>query len=1171
MIFAVFAFSACDGEDDNDDGNGEEDKDDGETDGENGGGNDSGGQTGGFALDKSELSIQLGKSETLNVSGVPSGKTLVWESDNPSVVMVGNFGKVSALGIGEATVTVTVKGTQLSATCKVTVLPIYLTEVTVNKTSLSLNVGKSESLTVTLAPNNATDKRIKWESSDTSVATVINGTVSAKKAGSAVITATAMDGSGKSASCTVTVEELTVTNVSVNKNALNIDVGDSQTLTARVYPTDAVNGTLSWTSSNPGVISVDQSGRVTALKAGSATVTATAGGKSASCTVTASVATISYKANELTTPITLPDADTYKDGIRVIYWQANAAKKMDLGGKQDLSMFDAISFKVYSEKATGNNVHIRFSYADDDKSGTAMAPYFRLPITVDFTGWKEFKVDFKDMKQNYSPNWTRIAYVSFDCSGWDLSPNPNTKLYFGDIKMIKYDYDVTVKGNKTETQYLSAIKTSWKEAYTGKGGTSDAYRSRIRTIESNALKFWKTNSQSYAYTFNGTGTDKKGTLFGVAPGMDWNGAASVQDLYWRIQAMALGYATKGTSCYKNAELLTAIRNSLEYMYNNYYGEQHITDFNYVNWVRNSNWWYWQIGTASYVVDILMILSDTLTQAEINKYLIPVDFFVPRVSLTACNRLWIGKVYFASAVLKGETGKALFAIDELNEIFDYVTEGDGFYTDGSFIQHNNHPYTGSYGGSLLEELSDFMAIVTNTPFSFKSEVSAPYYDWIFDSFRPLMYDSNFMSMVRGRDIVRANRSENTRFLNIFSYILITSQFAPEEEQARLLPLIKYFIEVNGVDKFVGAVQIKYIDLLYEIAADETIVADDDYEIVKVFGNMDRVVQHRPKYAVGIALSSTRIYKYEAINGENGKGWYNGDGTVYIYTDGTDFDDKYFNNSDPLKRPGTTVTDTERVNENLSGGIFGASDFAGGVEHGKYGASALVLGYAQNNYYNTDITAKKSYFLFDNEIVCIGSGIKESQSGDETYTTVENRMWKDGQIFKVDGVSVNEQGSKVAKYMSFTGMGGYVFDGATEVKYNKYVNTYSFLEITVSHGISPTDGSYFYVYLPSATDAQTKAYSDSLSERITVISQTNAVHAVRDNDIGVTGYVFYEAGSCNGITVSAPCIVMVSEENGTTTVSVSDPTHKLESVTVNVGGSALVFNTAGLCGATVTKTK
>ncbi|MBR2432537.1 MAG: polysaccharide lyase 8 family protein, partial [Clostridia bacterium] len=614
-----------------------------------------------------------------------------------------------------------------------------------------------------------------------------------------------------------------------------------------------------------------------------------------------------------------------------------------------------------------------------------------------------------------------------------------------------------------------------------------------------------------------------------------------------------------------------IRNSLEYMYNNYYGEQHITDISYINWVKNSNWWYWEIGISSYVADILMILSDDLTQAEINKYLIPVDYFIPEITMTACNRLWVGKVYFASAILQGKTADALVALEKLYEIFDYVTYGDGFYTDGSFIQHNHHPYTGGYGASLFEELTDFMLVLESTVFTIPYEVAKAHYDWVFDSFEPVIYKKNLMASVNGREVVRSTTTENTRFVKFLVSLIRMAKYAPENERERIIPLLKYYIENSDVSSYIGAVPINLIDFVYQIREDASIEARSDYEIFKVFGNMDRVVQHRPDYSVAFALSSTRVFKYEAINNENVKGWYQGDGMVYIYTDGYDFSNAFYNYADPYKMPGTTVSAEMRNEDNMNGGpalgVLGSSAFSGGVECGKYGVAAMILGYEENPYYNTDITARKSYFAFDNEIICIGSGIKESTTGKEIFTTVENRFWNSGDVFKVDGAAKSGSGSAKAKYMHFTNMGGYVFDGATEVKYKKYTNTHSFLEITVSHGVSPTNGSYFFVYLPTATDAETKAYSESLSERITVISQTDAVHAVRDNDIGVTGYVFYEAGSCNGVTVSAPCIVMVSEDS----VSVSDPTHKLDSITVSVDGTGMTFETAELCGATVTKSR
>jgi len=176
---------------------------------------------------------------------------------------------------------------------------VEVTKVTLNKTSLSLNVGDSSSLTATVSPSNATNKTVTWTSSNSSVATVSNGTVKAVGAGSATITATA---GGKSVSCTVTVSKkveekpeekpeeptvIEVTSVSLNNSSLSLKVGESSTLVATVNPSDATNKTVTWTSSNSSVATVSN-GIVKAVGAGSATITATAGGKSISCTVTVS-------------------------------------------------------------------------------------------------------------------------------------------------------------------------------------------------------------------------------------------------------------------------------------------------------------------------------------------------------------------------------------------------------------------------------------------------------------------------------------------------------------------------------------------------------------------------------------------------------------------------------------------------------------------------------------------------------------------------------------------------------------------------------------------------------------------------------------------------------------------------------------------------------------------
>ena len=165
---------------------------------------------------------------------------------------------------------------------------IAVTGITLNKTSLTLTEGGSETLQATIQPSNATNKTITWSSSNTSVATVDSaGKVTAVKAGTATITATSNN--GKKVNCTVTVNAKTVavTGITLNKTSVAFNVGGSETLQATIQPSNATNKTVTWSSSNTSVATVDSAGKVTAVKAGTATITATSNNsKKASCTVT---------------------------------------------------------------------------------------------------------------------------------------------------------------------------------------------------------------------------------------------------------------------------------------------------------------------------------------------------------------------------------------------------------------------------------------------------------------------------------------------------------------------------------------------------------------------------------------------------------------------------------------------------------------------------------------------------------------------------------------------------------------------------------------------------------------------------------------------------------------------------------------------------------------------
>ena len=246
----------------------------------------------GVTLNKTETSIFVGGSETLTATVAPADATnqkVTWKSDKPEIATVDANGKVTGVKAGEATITVTTEDGGKTATCKVTVsdTEIKVTGVTLNKTALTLNIGANETLSATVAPADATNKKVTWKSSDAAVATVdTNGKVTAVKAGEATITVTTEDG-GKTATCKVTVKPNLVSEITLA--ALAIYVGESKAITATVKPDDATNKALTWTSSDETVATVDATGKVTGKKIGTATITATAqdgSGVSGSCTVT---------------------------------------------------------------------------------------------------------------------------------------------------------------------------------------------------------------------------------------------------------------------------------------------------------------------------------------------------------------------------------------------------------------------------------------------------------------------------------------------------------------------------------------------------------------------------------------------------------------------------------------------------------------------------------------------------------------------------------------------------------------------------------------------------------------------------------------------------------------------------------------------------------------------
>ena len=247
-----------------------------------------------ITLDKSEISLEVTQTAELTATVLPvytTDKTVFWLSSNDAVATVDENGLVTAIAVGEAIITATTAdGSNLSATCKVTVEPTLAESITLSQTEISLKTTETATLVATILPELTTNKTVAWKSSDESIATVdTNGLVTAIAVGEAIITATTNDGSNLSASCKVTVIPTLAESIVLDKTTISLKANESAMLVATVLPESTTDKSVMWTSLNESVATVDANGLVTTIAVGEAIITATTNdgsNLSASCKVT---------------------------------------------------------------------------------------------------------------------------------------------------------------------------------------------------------------------------------------------------------------------------------------------------------------------------------------------------------------------------------------------------------------------------------------------------------------------------------------------------------------------------------------------------------------------------------------------------------------------------------------------------------------------------------------------------------------------------------------------------------------------------------------------------------------------------------------------------------------------------------------------------------------------
>ncbi|WKA53939.1 Ig-like domain-containing protein [Planococcus shixiaomingii] len=238
-------------------------------------------------LARSGLSITPNQTYKVTATVSPSNatdKTITWKSSNTKVATVDASGNVKGIAKGTAKITATATGN--SKVVKTLNVNVSAKSVKVNKTSLSVMEGKTGTFSATVSPADSKDKAVTWKSSNTKIATVDSkGKVTGKAKGTVTITASVKSGKSATAKVTVTAP-VAAKSAKMNKSAATVTKGKTLTLTATVSPSNTTNKTLKWKSSNTKVAKVDSEGKVTAVGAGTAKITATTtNGKVTSATI----------------------------------------------------------------------------------------------------------------------------------------------------------------------------------------------------------------------------------------------------------------------------------------------------------------------------------------------------------------------------------------------------------------------------------------------------------------------------------------------------------------------------------------------------------------------------------------------------------------------------------------------------------------------------------------------------------------------------------------------------------------------------------------------------------------------------------------------------------------------------------------------------------------------
>ena len=766
--------------------------------------------------------------------------------------------------------------------------------------------------------------------------------------------------------------------------------------------------------------------------------------------------------------------------------------------------------------------------------------------------------------------------------------------------------------DKNEQDALESMRANYINAQTGNDMTDKTDADYL-----NYMAKYEKNAKEALDHLNWKAGEGSNLFDDIDVQLDWankgnnntDGSANLTATTSRIKDMVLAYVSEGCKYYHDEELKKAIDLSIDYLFNGFPNVLNFHDRVF------ANWWDWAIGVPKDLSAVEVLMHDELdedTLARLHNMIMllspDVDYYWGRNSTgrgtrypaTGANGSEMAMITLLNGMAVGDTVSMFKATDTMVNELKYVTSGEGFYPDGSFKQHGNFAYNGTYGVEKLRAVTEISVLTSNTPWACADANPDIIYEWILNAYRPLYADGGIFDMVQGRSVSRYNRSNITTGRYAMDAIIRLVDGAPEEYRDELLSFAKtqavLGVAYDPTSYYNGMKSISSLVKVKNIVADESIPLDTEL-YTKVYGYMDKAVVKGDGFSLGVSMFSSRNGATECGNGENLKGWYQSDGLLELYNgDQAQHDKGYWATVDPLRLAGIT---TNHVTKELAGFSIKTNDrdWVGGSTAGVENYASIGQDF-KSNY--SDLEGKKSWFAFGDQVVALGAGIKSTE-GDTVETIVENRKTDNANQLLVNGketlaqngettvsadwawISANQQGSAIGYYFpettqieakretrtgKWSDVNSSNFPGKPDVNAEANSVTNDYVSLAVDHGQNPTAGSYGYVLLPGKTAQEMQSYAKNNS--ISILSNTEAVQAAMDAELGVSGYNFWQAGQVQlgeqasaftGIQASQPASVTVAEEGGVLTVGISDPTQKNASTVIRLEGEGLSVGQLG----------